>query len=144
VTKLKEALPDATLITDSSATAEQAQDLVAAGTTPNPYEGMFATEGASASERWNNKSELLQHCVDTYEAATGTTVIGPDEVKPGPDGKTEELYVAVTDFCNELTMFKTIAETVGTDLTIENWQAALDRPRVDRHRVVVQGQVRGG
>jgi ABC-type branched-subunit amino acid transport system substrate-binding protein len=127
VTKLKEAMPDATLITDSSATAEQAQDLVAAGTTPNPYEGMFATEGTSASERWKNKNELLQHCVDTYEAATGTTVIGPDDVKPGPDGKTEELYVAVTDFCNELTMFKTIAEKVGTDLTTENWQAAVDQ-----------------
>jgi hypothetical protein len=126
VEKIKQDMPDVTLITDSSATAEQAQDLVAAGTTPNPYEGMFATEGASASERWNNKNPLLQHCVDTYEAATGTTVPGPDEVAPGADGKTEELYIAVTDFCNELTMFKTIAEKVGTDLTTENWQAAVD------------------
>jgi ABC-type branched-subunit amino acid transport system substrate-binding protein len=126
VEKIKQDMPDVTLITDSSATAAQAQDLVAAGTTPNPYEGMFGTEGASASERWKNKNPLLKYCVDTYEAATGTTVPGPDEVAPGPDGKTEELYIAVTDFCNELTMFKTIAEKVGPELTIENWQATVD------------------
>jgi hypothetical protein len=53
-------------------------------------------------------------------------VPGPDEVKPGPDGKTEQLYIAVTDFCGELFMFRTIAEKAGKDLTIPNWQKAVD------------------
>jgi ABC-type branched-subunit amino acid transport system substrate-binding protein len=126
VQKLKQQMPDVTLITDASSTAEQAQDLVAAGTKPNPYEGMYGQIGATDSERWNHKNKLLQQCVDTYEKATGTTVPGPDEVKPGPDGKTEQLYIAVTDFCGELFMFRTIAEKAGKDLTIPNWQKAVD------------------
>ena len=49
------------------------------GRTPNPYEGMLGTTGQITSERWANKSPLLQQCVDIYEKATGTTVPGPDE-----------------------------------------------------------------
>jgi ABC-type branched-subunit amino acid transport system substrate-binding protein len=126
VEKVKAALPDALLITDSSSTAQQAQDMVAAGVNPNPYEGMLGVEGPSASEAWANKNELYQTCVDVYEEATGTTVIGPDDLTPNAQGKTEEIYVAVRDFCGELTMFKTIAEKVGPELTTENWQAAVD------------------
>jgi ABC-type branched-subunit amino acid transport system substrate-binding protein len=126
VQSIKAAMPDVTLITDADSTAAQAQDLVAAGTTPNPYEGMYGTQGQTGSERWANKNALLQQCVDTYEEKTGTTVLGPDELTAGPDGKTEELYIAVTDFCNELMMFKAIAEKVGPDLTIENWQKTVD------------------
>jgi ABC-type branched-subunit amino acid transport system substrate-binding protein len=126
VEKIKQALPDALLITDASSTAQQAQDLQAAGVDPNPYEGMLGAEGLSASEAWANKNELYQECVDVYEESTGTTVPGPDEITPGPDGKTEELYVAVRDFCAELFMFRTIAEKVGPELTIANWQAAVD------------------
>ena len=136
-------MPDALLITDASSTAAQAQDLVAAGADPNPYEGMLGTEGASASEAWANKNELLQQCVDIYEEATGTTVIGPGRTHAGPDGKTEELYIAVTDFCSELFMFKAIAEKVGSDLTTENWQSTVDEFGpidlvADRHRVAVR------
>ena len=126
VQKLKSEMPDVQLITDASSTAEQGQDLVAAGTNPNPYDGMLGTIGATDSERWNNKSKLLQQCVDIYEQATGTTVKGPDEVAPGPDGKTEELYIAVIDFCGELFMFRTIAEKTGTDLTNANWTKTVD------------------
>jgi hypothetical protein len=126
VEKIKEAMPDALLITDSSSTVQQAQDEAKAGADPNPYEGMLGTEGASASERWENKPELLQQCVDIYEDATGETVKGPDEVTKDANGKTEEIYVAVTDFCGELMMFKQIAEKVGENLNNENWTAAVD------------------
>ncbi len=87
---------------------------------------MLGTQGATDSEKWKNKSKLLQECVDVYEKATGTTVLGPDEVKPGPDGKTEEIYIAVTDFCGELMMFRTIALKVGPDLTNDNWTKTVD------------------
>ena len=46
VQKLKSEMPDVQLITDASSTAEQGQDLVAAGTTPNPYDGMASVPSA--------------------------------------------------------------------------------------------------
>ena len=73
---------------------------------PNPYEGMISGTGLTQSERWANKSPLLQQCVDIYEKATGTTVPGPDERKPTSDGKQINTDQAVTDFCGDLFMFK--------------------------------------
>jgi hypothetical protein len=126
VQQIKAAMPDVQLITDASSTAEQAQDLVAAGTKPNPYEGMLTVTGETDSEHWKHKGKILQQCVDIYEKASGTTVLGPDEVQPGPDGKTEEIYVAVQDYCNELFMFRTIAEKVGPNLNNTNWTKVVD------------------
>jgi ABC-type branched-subunit amino acid transport system substrate-binding protein len=126
VEKIKKALPKALLVADSDAVAEQAQDEVKAGLNPNPYEGMLATTGATASERWANKSPALQQCVDIYQKATGTTVPGPDQETTNGKGKAVELDIAVTDFCGELMMFKTIAEKVGPDLTIKNWQKTVN------------------
>lgn len=127
VEKIKEALPNALLITDSSSTDRQAQDEVKAGKTPNPYEGMLTVAGESASESWKDKRPMLQKCVDIYEKATGKTVPSPDAPEVASTGKTIELYVAVTDFCEELFMFKAIAEKVGPNLTIKNWQKAVDK-----------------
>ena len=42
---------------------------------------MISGTGLTQSERWANKSPILQQCVDIYEKATGTTVPGPDERK---------------------------------------------------------------
>ena len=75
-----------------------------------------------ALERWANKNALLQQCVDIYEEATGTTVPAPDQSEVNSKGKTVELSIAVTDFCGELFMFRDIAEKVGPNLTIKNWQ----------------------
>jgi hypothetical protein len=127
VEKIKDAMPDVQLITDADATAGQGQDLVAAGVTPNPYEGMLGTTGTTGTERWANKNALLQQCVDIYEEATGTTVPGPDQAETSSKGKTIELSIAVTDFCGELFMFRDIAEKVGPNLTIKNWQKTVDK-----------------
>ncbi|MGH3691969.1 MAG: ABC transporter substrate-binding protein, partial [Microbacterium sp.] len=126
VEKIKAALPDVLLITDAEVTLEQAQDVTAAGTDPNPYEGILSVEGETESERWANKSPELQECVDVYEEATGDTVLGPDEVEPGADGRTAEIFIAVEDFCGELVMFKTIAEKAGSDLNNDTWREAVD------------------
>src|SRR5262249_35150155 len=64
VEKIKAALPKVQLIADSDSVAEQGQDEVKAGKTPNPYEGLLSTTGETASERWASKSPLLQKCVD--------------------------------------------------------------------------------
>jgi hypothetical protein len=126
VEKIKQALPNALLLADADSTAEQAQDEVKAGKSPNPYEGMLSVTGELAAERWANKSPLLQQCVDIYQKATGTTVPAPDAQPKNSKGKTIELATAVTDFCGELFMFKTVAEKVGPDLTIKNWQKTVN------------------
>jgi ABC-type branched-subunit amino acid transport system substrate-binding protein len=126
VEKIKAGLPNALLLADADSTAEQAQDEVKAGKTPNPYEGLLSVTGELTAERWANKSPLLQQCVDIYEKATSTKVPAPDAQLKNGKGKTIELATAVTDFCGELFMFKTIAEKVGPDLTIKNWQKTVN------------------
>ncbi len=68
----------------------------------------------------------MQHCVDIYEKATGTTVPGPDERKVSSSGKQINTDQAVTDACGDLVMFKTIAEKVGPKLTTKNWQKTVN------------------
>lgn len=126
VQKIYDEIPDVLFIADSVSTLQQAQDLQAAGTSPNPYEGMLSADGESSTDRWANKTPLLQECVDVWEEATGETIVGPAELTPGPDGKTAEIYVAVTDFCDELVMFKTIAEAAGPNLTNDSWVEAVN------------------
>jgi ABC-type branched-subunit amino acid transport system substrate-binding protein len=125
MSEIKRALPKALLMTDASSTVHEASDEVIAGTKPNPYDGMLSVLGLTASERWAKKSPLLQKCVDVYEKASGTKVLGPDEEKV-VDGKKVQIDVAVTDFCSELSMFKTIAEKAGPNLTTASWQKAVN------------------
>ena len=76
---------------------------------------MISGTGLTQSERWANKSPLLQQCVDIYEKATGTTVPGPDEREGRQRRQAVKTDQAVTDFCGELFMFQDIAEKVGTE-----------------------------
>jgi len=124
VEKIKTAIPKLLLLTDADSTAAQAQDEVSAGKKPNPYEGMLTATGLTDSELW--KDARHQKCAAIYEKASGTKVIGPDELKPGPDGKRVEIYIAVQDFCGELDMFTQIAEKVGPNLTNDSWTKAVN------------------
>ena len=123
---IKAGLPKAQLITDTDTSLDQAKDEQNAGVDPNPYEGMISGTGLTQSERWANKSPTLQECVDIYEKATGETVPGPDERKVSSAGKQINTDQAVTDACGDLFMFKTIAEKVGKNLTVKNWQKTVN------------------
>jgi ABC-type branched-subunit amino acid transport system substrate-binding protein len=123
---IKKGLPKAQLITDTDTTLDQAKGEQQAGVTPNPYEGIITGTGVTPSQRWANKNATLQHCVDVYQKATGTTVPGPDQRKKTASGKSLNTDQAVTDACGDLTMFKTIAEKVGPNLTTKNWQKTVD------------------
>ncbi len=129
VEKIKKELPDALIITDVSSAASQARDLTNAlkGTgRPNPYEGMLSADGQSVTDRWDNKNDLLKECVQAWEDASGTTLLGPGEAKNDKNGDREETHVGVTDFCGELLMFKVIAERAGGNLTNDSWIAAVN------------------
>lgn len=123
---IKAGMPNAQLVTDTDTSLEQAKGEQDSGKKPNPYEGMISGTGLTPSERWANKSPILQQCVNVYEKATGTTVPGPDNRKTTADGKTINTDQAVMDACGDLTMFKEIAEKVGTNLTVKNWQKTVD------------------
>ncbi len=124
---IKASMPKVQLVTDTDTTLAQAQDEQKAGKNPNPYEGLLSGTGLTPTERWANKSPLLQQCVDVYEKATGTTVPGPDDRKVNGDGKQVYTDQAVTDACGELFMFRDIAKKVGPNLTTANWQKTVDK-----------------
>ncbi len=123
---IKAGLPKATLVTDTDTTLDEAKGEQQAGTKPNPYEGMISATGLTPSERWAKKNAILQQCVDIYDKATGTKVPGPDERKKTSDGRSINTDQAVTDACGDLMMFKEIAEKVGPNLTVKNWQKTVD------------------
>jgi len=125
VEKIKAQMPNVLLLADSFAPAEQAaQDETTAGKKPNPYDGMLSATGLTDSEEW--QSPRLQQCVKTYETASGQTVVGPDDLKPGPDGLRVEVWAGVQDICNELALFEQIAKRAGPDLTNDTWRQAAD------------------
>jgi ABC-type branched-subunit amino acid transport system substrate-binding protein len=125
VTKLKEAFPKATLIADQTPTAlSGGQDAVTAKLDPNPYQGLISAEGQSEQARF--ETPVMQQCVKTYEKATGTKVVAPKDVKPGPDGKRVEIYASVEDACGDVLFFKTIAEKAGKQLNNTTWTKAVN------------------
>jgi ABC-type branched-subunit amino acid transport system substrate-binding protein len=125
VTMLKDAFPKATLISDQTPTAlSGGQDAVTAKLDPNPYEGLISVEGESEQSRF--ETPVMQNCVKTYEKATGTKVVAPKDVKPGPDGKRVEIYASVEDACGDILFFKTIAEKAGKQLNNTTWTKAVN------------------
>jgi hypothetical protein len=125
VDKIKAEMPNVLLLADSFAPAQQAaQDETTAGKKPNAYDGMLSATGLSNSEQW--QSPRLQQCVKAYEASSGQTVVGPDQLKPGPDGIRVEVWSGVQDICNELALFEQIATRAGPDLTNDTWRQAAD------------------
>lgn len=124
VERIRERFPDALIIADASATIEQARSAQVAGQDPNPYEGMLSVLGQLDTEVWE-ENETLSECVSVYEEATGETVAGPEEQEPDADGRINQTWIAVRDFCGELLMFQQIAEAAGPELTVETWQEAI-------------------
>ena len=116
-------MPDVLLLADGAESAQGgAQDENASGVKPDPYDGLVTATGLSDHDTWLTAQE--QACVKTYEAGGGSQVVGPDQLKPGPDGKTVLVWQAVRDFCDELGMFRQIAIKAGPDLTNATWTAA--------------------
>jgi ABC-type branched-subunit amino acid transport system substrate-binding protein len=124
VEKIKSRMPDVQLFVDGVASAgTSANDEVAAHVKPNPYDGMITSDGWTDDEYW--ASPALQQCVKLYEAKTGQTVVAPDNIKPGPDGKRVLIWVSIRDFCGDLSLFKQVATKAGPDLTNATWVNAI-------------------
>ncbi len=125
VEKIKQEMPNALLVTDADSSGKAgAQDEVHAGKKPNPYEGLLALTGLSDEQQF--ETPKVQACVKVWEQASGTKVVAPKDLKPGPDGKRAEIYITVQDACGDLTFFKLIADKVGPYLNNANWTQAVD------------------
>jgi ABC-type branched-subunit amino acid transport system substrate-binding protein len=125
VEQIKAAMPNLLLMTDGESSAhDSAQSEVTAKRHPNPYEGTLTAFGRSPEDTWNDPA--VQHCAQIYDAASGQRAVGPAEAKPGPDGHTPQVYQAIEDFCQEIDMFKQIAERAGPNLTNTTWTSAVD------------------
>jgi len=76
VEKIRAAMPNVLLLTDSeSSAAGGGQDETSSGRKPNPYDGMLTAAGLTDEEVW--QSPGLQRCVKTYETGSGQQVVGP-------------------------------------------------------------------
>ncbi len=124
VEKIKQQMPDVQLVVDTTSVLGQAQDLQRAGTDPNPYTGIITAEGETGAE--HTKGKEAQRCREIYKRQTGKEVPGPNEVVPGPNGKTLDVYGSVGDACVEVTMFADIAAKTGAALNPANWTATVN------------------
>jgi hypothetical protein len=125
VEKIKAAMPNLLLMTDGESGAhDSAQGEVTAHKSPNPYEGLLTPFGLAPDDVWNLPS--VQKWAKIYETASGQTVLPPAQVKPGPDGKSAQVYQSVEDFAEEIDMFQQLAEKAGPNLTNTTWASAVD------------------
>jgi hypothetical protein len=120
VQKIKNALPDALLITDADSSAKGAgQDAVNAKLDPNPYDGIIALAGLTDQQEFERKQTA--DCIKIWETASGTKVVAPKDITVGPDGKRSEMWITARDACNHLGFLKVIADRIGQNLNYENW-----------------------
>ncbi len=125
VQKIKKAMPDVLIVTDGDSSAKgAAQDVAAAGVSPNPYAGTLALVGLTDQEQFETPD--LQACVKVWEDASGTKVAAPEDVKPDANGKRDEIWISVRDSCSDLQFFKEIADRVGPYLDNQNWIDAVN------------------
>src|SRR5262249_48079147 len=80
--------------------------------------------GLTDDEQFQTPS--LQKCVHTWEAASNTKVVAPKDLKAGPNGKRDEVWITVRDACSDLYFFKTIADRIGQYLNNDNWVDAVN------------------
>jgi len=125
VTKIKQEIPKALLISDTTDVRDFARNLVTAGVKPNPYEGILSASGPTPAEY--DKSENWKYCADIYEKYTGKKAPDAEEVVKNADGVVLETNGSINDACQQLTMFHDIAEKVGKNLNNANWVKTVNK-----------------
>jgi ABC-type branched-subunit amino acid transport system substrate-binding protein len=119
VEKIKAAVPDMSLVSDTTSVLDGARDEQKAHVSPNPYDGIITAEGQTGVE--HTKTPHFAFCRDIWEKATGKKVPSPNEVVKLPNGKQNDIYSEVEDACLYTNFFATIAKRVGPYLNDANW-----------------------
>jgi ABC-type branched-subunit amino acid transport system substrate-binding protein len=124
VEKIKAAVPQLQLVSDTTSVLDGARDEQKAHVTPNPYEGILTAEGQTGIE--HTKTPHFAYCRDIWEKATGEKVPSPNVVIKLPNGKQNDIYSEVETACAYTTFFATIAKRVGPYLNDTNWVNTVD------------------
>ena len=124
VTKVKAAIPDMLLISDTTDVLGGGQDTAKAHVVPNPYDGMITAEGRIGLE--HSKTPHYTYCKKIFEKQTGITIPLPNGVVKLPNGKQNDIYGNAENACSFVTMFATIATRVGKNLNNANWVSTVD------------------
>ncbi len=124
VTKVKAAIPDMLLISDTTDVLGGGQDSVKAHLVPNPYDGIITAEGRIGLE--HSKTPHYTYCKKIYEKQTGIKIPLPNVVVKLPNGKQNDIYGSAEDSCSFVTMFATIAKRVGKNLNNANWVSTVN------------------
>jgi hypothetical protein len=124
VQKIKRALPDLLLISDTTAILDSGRDLVKAKTNPNPYDGAISAEGQTGLE--HTKTEHFTYCAGIWTKATRQPAPSPNKVVKLGNGKENDVYGGMEDACLYTNFFATIAKKVGPYLNAANWVQTVD------------------
>jgi ABC-type branched-subunit amino acid transport system substrate-binding protein len=124
VEKVRQGMPDATLLTDVGDTLNFGQQEQHAGINPNPYAGLLTAGGYTPKDYV--KSANWTYCRTIYKQQTGKTAPNAFSVIPGPDGKTLDTYGSINDACQTLSLFKDVATKAGKYLNAANWVHAVN------------------
>jgi ABC-type branched-subunit amino acid transport system substrate-binding protein len=124
VEKIKAAIPQMLLISDTTSVLDGARDEQKAHVSPNPYDGIITAEGQTGIE--HTKTPHFAYCRDIWEKATAVKVPSPNVVVKLPNGKQNDIYSEVEDACASTTFFATIARRVGPYLNDANWVSTVN------------------
>jgi hypothetical protein len=124
VEKIKKAIPEMQLVSDTTEILDAGREEQKAHVSPNPYDGAITAEGQTGIE--HTKTEHFTYCRDIWEKATGRKVPSPNVVVRLANGKQDDIYSEVEDACLFTSFFATIARKVGPYLNSDNWVRTVD------------------
>jgi len=119
VEALKKTFPKLLLLADNTDALSQAQQVQQAGVKPNPFEGILTAGGQTAQE--SDASKSWKYCADIYKAQTGQAAPDAERTIKLPNGKIDDANGAISDACEMVSMFQSIATKVGPYLNDQNW-----------------------
>jgi len=122
--KLAQGMPGVMLMTNVDDVRTFGQEEKTAGIKPNPYQGMYLAGGYNPKDYV--KGPNYAYCAAIWKKYTGKTAPTPDEVIPGPDGKTLDTYGNFNDACQTVSLFADVATKVGPYLNTSNWVSTVD------------------
>jgi hypothetical protein len=124
VEKIKAAMPDILLLSDNTSWLGSARDMVEAGVTPNPYDGMLVALGLTPAEY--AETEQAAECEKIHADAGGEKLPPVNEFPVRDDGQRVDIRATVFTACVYVLMFADIAEKVGPNLNNDTWTETVD------------------